>query len=62
MISLYVLIFSSRLRQTKTLGGPGWVSAVFSLSMAGDITGACYVLLSHLCILVLVLLGKMVAT
>ena len=40
----------------------GWVSVVSSLSMAGDIIGICYVLLLHLCILALVLFGKMVAT
>ena len=59
---MYVLIFSSRVRQGNTPGGRGWVSVVSSLSVAGDITGICYVLLLHLCILVLVLFGKMVAT
>ena len=44
------------------LGGRGWVSVVSSLSMAGDISGVCYVWLLYLCILVLVLFGKMVAT
>ena len=43
-------------------GGRGWVSVVSSLSMEGDITGICYVLLLHLCILVFVLFGKIVAT
>ena len=60
--SVYVLIFSSRLRRGNTPGGRGWVSVVSSLSMVGDITGICYVLLLHLCILVSVLFGKMVAT
>ena len=60
--SVWVLIFSSGLRQGNTPGCRGWVSVVSSLSMAGDITGVCYVLLLHLCILVLVLFGKMVAT
>ena len=59
---VYVLIFSSRLRQGNTPGGRGWVSIVSSLSMVGDITVVSYVLLLHLCILVLVLFGKMVAT
>ena len=60
--SVYALIFSSRHRQGNTPGGRGWVSVVSSLSMVGDITGICYVLLLHLCILVSVLFGKMVAT
>ena len=60
--SVCVLIFSFRLGRGNAPGGRGWVSVVSSLSMAGDITGICYVLLLHLCILVLVLFGKMVAT
>ena len=60
--SVYILIFSSCLRRGNTPGGRGWVSVVSSLSMAGDITGICYVLLLHLGILVLVLFGNMVAT
>ena len=49
--SVYVLIFSSRLRRGNTPGGREWVPVVVSLSMAGDITRVCYVLLLHLCIL-----------
>ena len=60
--SVYGLIFSSHLGRGNAPGGRGWVPVVVSLSMAGDITGVCYVLVLHLCILVLVLFGKMVAT
>ena len=60
---MYVLIFSSRLRRGNAPDGRGWASVVSSLSVAGDLTGVCYVLLEHLCILVLVLFGgKVVAT
>ena len=58
---MHVLLFPSRLRQGSAPGGPGWVSAVSSLSVAGDEAGVCCVLLLHLCILVLVLFGKLVA-
>ena len=60
--SVYVLIFSSRLRRDNAPDGRGRVSVVSSLSIAGDITRVCCVLLLHLCILVLVLFGKIVAT
>ena len=60
--SVYVLIFSSRLRRDNAPDGRGRVSVVSSLSIAGDITRVCYVLLLHLSILVLVLFGKIVAT
>ena len=40
----------------------GWVSVVSSLSVVGDMAVVSCVLLLHLCILVLVLLGRMIAT
>ena len=40
--------------------GGGWVCVVSSLSMASDIAGVCYALLFNLCILVLVLFGRVV--
>ena len=58
---VYVLIFSSRRGRSIALGGRGWVFVVSSLSMVGDIAVVGYVLLLHLCILLLVLFGKMVA-
>lgn len=54
-------MFSSRLGWGSAPGGRGWVSVVSSLSMAGDIVGGLLCIAFHICILVLVLFGKMVA-
>ena len=56
-----VLIFPSRLWRGGARGGRGWVSVISSLCMVGEVAGVCRVLLLHLCILVLLLFGGMVA-
>ena len=61
LVSVCVLILSSGLGRGSIPCGGGWVCVVSSLSMASDIAGVCYVLLFNLCILVLVLFGRVVA-